>query len=188
MIHLYIFTKDDGYSESIRDEVYKRLQESNPIEIEGRDISVFFYKDSITSAETTIKNLENTTTYIALHKTAIKESDKIDKWKRKFNFAMINNFSHTEGDFYHKVVPKVFSGTITIADIEKFFPSKLENELTLFDDIVAGKDVEQELNETEKSYYEEFKKQVKEGVSPFDHSEEAVSAFAKLRDEIYKRE
>ncbi|MAM30287.1 MAG: hypothetical protein CMC13_14815 [Flavobacteriaceae bacterium] len=140
---ILILTNKDGRGKIIETE------RSLAQEKEFDDVKVFVMSDNCELSDITARcGAETPPDYFAYHITAKdKGKTRVDFNDEYFTNTMIKGFSHEEDakfpdNFYNKVLPKIYlpeQDQLTLADIERYFPSTLESTLNLLHDIDYGK-------------------------------------------------
>lgn len=143
-------------NQALQDEGIDTSNLIQPVTIDNETIA-YLYDDSQTCDETKeqfTKELadKNNTFYVVLHNRT--QNNSKDTFKGAFGQNVITQ-SHTPGDFYFTIIPKLIDNTCTLEDIKKFFlDPTIEPKLRLLHKLL-GNDCE--LNDEENqlvTYYE----------------------------------
>lgn len=185
MNFVFIF-KNDNALEGANIKIDKLQNPYNSID----DTRIYFFGDTDGISkilDLKIEDLNNENTYVVLHNRTQQELQQ--DFKEKFGRNVILQ-SHTSGQFYFTIIPKLIQGSLAFEDIKAFFPDRdLEAKLNLLHKCLSPETLEtitesdlNELTDAENNNFEAFKSKVKGMTDPL--GKEYIQILTNLRTQF----
>lgn len=185
MNYVFIF-KNDDVLEGANININELRNPYNSID----DTTIYFFGDTDGTnkiLDLKIKDLNNENTYVVLHNRTQRELQQ--DFKEKFGRNVILQ-SHTSGQFYFTIIPKLIQGSLAFEDIKAFFPDRdLEAKLNLLHKCLSPETLQtittsdlNELTDAEKNNFETFKSDVGRMTDPL--GKEYIQSLTDLRTQF----
>lgn len=184
MNYVFIFKNDDALKSA---NIHFCL--NNPVKTISDTVIYFFHDTDGTRkiSDLNIRGLNNENTYVVLHNR--NQRNVQNSFKAQFGRNVILQ-SHTSGQFYFTIIPKLIQKSLTFEDIKAFFPDRdLEAKLNLLHKCLSPETLQtittsdlNELTAAEKSLFMTFKRDVGRMTDPL--GEEYIQFLIILRTQL----